>query len=278
MTSQAAPGHADQAAREYRFHRFSTALLIDDMTFGRRAPGPGDPVPAFDLPTLDGGRFRSDDLGGLPVLLVTGSRTCPITESAGPVLRRLHAEFGDRIRFVLVNTREAHPGDRFGQPQTFEEKWEHATELRRHHDIGFEVAVDDLDGLLHRALTPKPNSAYLLDPSGIIRYRAHWANDERGLRAALIDAAGGRQPVRGRSRGMAGPLLRAVGHLPGVVRFAGPRVERDVWLAAPPLALLGRLSRLLPWLPTDRRGIVAAVALASVAAIVAAAIVTVLLA
>jgi hypothetical protein len=269
MTSQVSPGNADPAARAYRFHRFSTALLIDDMTFGRQAPGPGDPVPAFDLPTLDGGRFRSDDLGGLPVLLITGSRTCPITESAGPVLRRLHAEFGNQIRFVLVNTREAHPGDRFGQPQTIEEKWDHATELRRHHDIGFEVAVDDLDGRLHRALTPKPNSAYLLDDRGIIRYRAHWANDERGLRAALTGVSQGRHPARGHSRGMARPLLRAVGHLPGVIRFAGPRMERDVWLAAPPLALLGRLSRLFTWLPADRRGAAAAALAASVAVMVA---------
>ncbi|HEU5391072.1 MAG TPA: hypothetical protein VFV73_34740 [Streptosporangiaceae bacterium] len=28
-------------------------------------------------------------------------------------------------------------------------------------------------GALHRALTLKPNSAYLLDPAGTIRYRAH---------------------------------------------------------------------------------------------------------
>jgi hypothetical protein len=53
---------------------------------------------------------------------------------------------------------------------------------------------------------------------------------------------------------MAGPLMRAVGHLPGIVRYAGRRVERDVWLAAPPLALLGRLSRLFRRFPADRRG------------------------
>ena len=89
MTNQASAGHAsastaESIARAYRFGRFSTALLIDDMTYGRQAPGPGDPIPPFDLSALDGGRFRSDDLGGLPVLLVTGSRTCPVTESAGP--------------------------------------------------------------------------------------------------------------------------------------------------------------------------------------------------
>lgn len=104
------------------------------------------------------------------------------------VLRRLHAEYGDKIRFVLVNTREAHPGDLFGQPQKWEEKWAHATELRRHHDIPFKVAVDDIDGALHRALTPKPNSAYLLGPSGTIRYRAHWANDPEDRRGAAATA------------------------------------------------------------------------------------------
>ena len=116
MPATATP--ADTAARAYRFQRFRTALLIDDLTFGPEAPGPGDQVPAFDLATLDGGRFSSSDLGGRPVLLAVGSRTCPVTESAGPVLRRLHAEYGDKVRFVLVNTREAHPGDLFGQPQT----------------------------------------------------------------------------------------------------------------------------------------------------------------
>jgi len=260
---------ADTAARAYRFQRFRTALLIDDLTFGSQAPGPGDQVPAFDLPTLDGGRFSSSDLGGRPVLLAIGSRTCPITESSGPVLRRLHAEYGDKIRFVLVNTREAHPGDLFGQPRTREEKWAHATELRRHHDIPFEVAVDDIDGTLHRALTPKPNSAYLLDPAGTIRYRAHWANDERGLRAALSASVQGRTPARERSRGTVRPLMRAVGHLPGVVRFAGRQVERDVWTAAPPLAVLARISWLFRWLPEDRRG-AAAAALATAAVALAA--------
>ncbi|MDG6110446.1 redoxin domain-containing protein [Dactylosporangium aurantiacum] len=238
----------------YRFNRFGTALLIDDMTFARNAPGPGDRMPAFDLVTVDGGRFRDTDLGPLPVLMVFGSRTCPVTESAGPVLRRLHAEFGDRVRFVLVNTREAHPGDVFGQPATFADKHRHAVQLREHHAFGFEVAVDDIDGRLHRAMSPKPNSAYLIDSTGIIRYRAHWANDEAALRTALTDVTAGRVPARGRSRAMAGPLMRAVGHLPGIVRYAGRRVERDVWLAAPPLALLGRLSRLFNRLPADRRG------------------------
>ncbi|MFC8849682.1 MULTISPECIES: TlpA family protein disulfide reductase [unclassified Micromonospora] len=256
----------------YRFDRFTVRLLVDDLTFGRDAPGGGDPVPAFDLPTLDGGRFRSDDLGTRPVLLVFGSRTCPVTESAGPVLRRLHHEYADRVRFVLVNTREAHPGDVFGQPRTAGQKRAHAEELRDRHGVPFEVAVDAVDGRLHRAMSPKPNSAYLIDPGGVVRHRTHWANDERDLRAALAAVVAGRTPPRPHSRRMVGPLLRAVGHLPGVTAFAGRTVERDVWRAAPPLALLGRLSRLFPWLPADRRGPAAVALLGALLAGLAAAV------
>ncbi|CAL9508680.1 hypothetical protein SUDANB121_03605 [Nocardiopsis dassonvillei] len=266
---------ATGAGDAYRFERFRTGLLVGDMYFASDAPGPGDRVPDFDLPTLDGPRFASADLGPRPVLLVFGSRTCPVTESAGPVLRGLHAEFGEAVRFVLVNTREAHPGQLLPQPRTFERKWEHARELRRHHDLPFEVAVDGINGAAHRAFSPKPNSAYLIGPEGTILYRAHWANDERGLRGALAAVVRGAAPERGHSRGMAGSLLRAVGHLPGIVEAAGSRVERDVWLAAPPLALLGRLSRLFGRLPADRRGAAATALLAAV--LLAAALVPLLL-
>lgn len=87
------------------------------------------------------------------------------------------------------------------------EKHRHAHQLRDHHDIPFEVAVDDIDGTLHRAFAPKPNSAYLVDPTGTITFRSHWANDEPALRRALEQAASGKT-VHGRSRAMAGPLLR----------------------------------------------------------------------
>ncbi|WP_079169615.1 redoxin domain-containing protein [Streptomyces sp. CC77] len=247
------PLPTDRAGADYRFKRFRTRLLIDDMTFPRNALGPGSPLPEFDLPTLDGGRFTSRALGGRPVLMVFGSRTCPVTESAAPVLKRLHARFGDSVRFVLVNTREAHPGQTIGQPATAAEKHRHAHHLRHHHAIPFEVAVDDIDGTVHRAFTPKPNSAYLADPGGTILFRAHWANDEAALRRALERTTSG-APVHDRSRAMVGPLLRAVGHLPGIVTAAGSRTGRDVWRAAPPLAVLGALSRLFARLPADRRG------------------------
>jgi len=248
----------DQGGEAYRFDTFRTGLLIDDMRFRRTDSGPGDRVPDFDLPTLDGGRFRSDALGTRPALLIFGSRTCPVTESAGPRLERLHRELGDDVRFVFVNTREAHPGEQIPQPKTFDEKWAHAQTVQDHHGFSFEVAVDDIDGQLHRHLSPKPNSAYLLLPDGTIAYRAHWANDDAALTDAIDAVLAGHPPPRGRSRAMLRPLLRAVGHLPGIVRDGGPKIERDVWHAAAPLAILARVSTYLRPLPIDKRGPVAA--------------------
>ncbi|BEL06175.1 hypothetical protein Q0Z83_043660 [Actinoplanes sichuanensis] len=37
---------------EYRFTRLRTTLLLDDLTFGRDAPTPGDRMPVFDLPAI----------------------------------------------------------------------------------------------------------------------------------------------------------------------------------------------------------------------------------
>ena len=257
MTAQDNRTATDIAGERYRFETLTTGMVVDDMWYGRNDLGPGDTVPAFDLPTTDGGRFTSSDLGTRPVLMIFGSRTCPITESAGPHLKALHEEYGSKTRFVMVNTREAHPGELITQPKTDEEKLEHAKALQSHHDLPFEVAVDDLDGTLHRAFSPKPNSAYLLDPEGRILYRAHWANDHRSLEPALKAAAEGREFTKGRSRAMFRPLMMAVGHLPAIVGDAGKKVERDVWRAAAPLALLARLSRPFQTLPTDRRGFAA---------------------
>lgn len=251
-------------------------MLIDDMSFSRSDPGPGDTLPDFDLSTAQGGSFSASTLGERPVLLIFGSRTCPVTESAMPRIRQLHDDLGDQVRFVLVNTREAHPGGAFDQPTTHAYKLERGAALRHHHQLDFDVAIDDIDGTLHRSLSPKPNSAYLVDTDGTIVFRSHWANDDAAIRQALERHLAGLS-TKGTSRAMLRPLMRAVGHLPGIIRDGGsPKIERDIWQAALPLALLGRISTWLTPLPTDSRGAVAAALVATTTATVAATAVAVI--
>jgi hypothetical protein len=272
VTEPAPDGGAEGA--EYRFERLTTGLVLRDMYYARGDPGPGDRVPDFDLQAIDGGRFRSDDLADAgATLLVFGSYTCPVTESSAAGLRSLHAQFGDRIRFVMVNVREAHPGEHVPQPHEASEKEEHARVLRDHHEFPFEVAVGEIDGTLHRALGPKPNSAYLLGADGSILFRAHWANDTRRLRGAVSAVAEGRALRKGKSDALVGPMMKVIGYVDPILETAGPRSRRDMWRAAAPMAIMARLTRLFPFLPPERRGPAVIAALSVVAVVIAAVLV-----
>lgn len=85
----------------------------------------------------------------------------------------------------MIYVREAHPGERVPHHTSFEEKVERARSLARDDEVPWTVAVDDLDGRVHRAWGPLPNSAYLIDSTGHVAFRALWAGHERLLRKKL---------------------------------------------------------------------------------------------
>lgn len=244
-------------ASTYRFARPTVGDVMRDMRIPAGDLGPGDKVPDFDLPTLDHARFSSGqfDGGGRPTLIVFGSLTCPITESAGAGLVELHERYGEEIRFVVVNTREAHPGEAIPQPSTFEEKRAHAAKLRAHHRFDFEVAVDDIDGTVHRAFGTRPSSAYLVDADGTILFRAHWSNVTGALEEALAATAAGRPVPTVTAAQTSRAIAKMIGHAGDALDDAGPGAMRDTWLVAPPFAAMIRFSRLFAFMPKDRRGL-----------------------
>ncbi len=258
-------------ADDYRYTRFTTGLLFKDLRFRDSGPRPGDPLPEFDLATTEGARIsKKEILAERPLMLVFGSYTCPMTASSIPSLKRLHAEFGDRVAMVMLNVREAHPGKHYPQPETIEKKTEHARVLREHYEMPWTVAVDDVDGTLHRAIDTKPNAAYVIDRDGTIAFRSIWARDERSLRGALVSVASGEAPPRRESKAMIGMVTRAAGSVHEVMRRAGPPAERQHLIANPPLetaALVAPLFRPIIRDP-DRRGIAAVVTLSALAAAV----------
>jgi len=225
--------------QRYRFEHLALPIVLRDLYFSTSDPGPGDRVPEFDLPTVDGGRFRSTDLAETgPALLIFGSSTCPVTDNAAPGLNDLHLHFGDRVRFVIVNVREAHPGKAFPQPRTLDAKMAHAERLRDLHGFEFEVAVDDVDGTLHRALSPKPNSAYVLGADGTILFRAQWANETKALAVALDAIVAGESPRPSQIGGVVKPTLRMLRNIAPVLDRAGSGAWADMWRVAPPLAAI----------------------------------------
>ncbi|CAN5444368.1 hypothetical protein BH23ACT9_BH23ACT9_34560 [soil metagenome] len=225
----------------YRYDHFAARHMRTDLRFDPASPAPGDALPILDLETTAGYRITVSSLDR-PHLFVFGSRTCPMTVSARDGLHKLHGQFGDAIRFVLVQVREAHPGELIPQPSSFAQKREHATRLKTELEIPFDVAVDDIDGSFHRSLDPKPNAAYLVGTDGVILFRSQWASDVDGLRAALDAVAHGRPLKRTQSRRMVGPMMAALGYVHDVVGRGGPRARRDLLRAAPPMAAAGRLA------------------------------------
>ena len=263
MSNENSLDRASNAGSGYRYKRFTTSLLMRDLRFGKNAAGPGDTFPSFELVTTSGDRLVNHDVfGDKPVLVIFGSMTCPMTASAAPSVQELHDEFGDRVQFIMLYVREAHPGENFTQSVTMEEKLKYAQALKTIYDIKWTVAVDNIDGDLHRALDPKPNSAYLVNSEGTIVFRSLWAADRDALHQALDAAAAGRAPERNQSEALIGPVTRAMGQVQEVMTRGGPQAVRDLWRAGFPMALAGRVATFFTPLSPDQRGIAAVLTLA----------------
>lgn len=247
MTSRSTSASASAAApageRDYRYNSFTTRLMLADLRFSARAPRPGEQFPAFDLATLDAQRLRSADLvGKQPFVVILGSLTCPMTASAAEGLRELHESLGELLPFITVYTREAHPGERIPQPQKLDEKIAHARDLAMRDAYRWQVAIDDLEGTLHRRLDAKPNAVYLVDAQGRLAFRAIWSSDTAALRDAIHAVNRGELPKRATSTSLLGPMMRALPWIDQIVSRAGRSANRDLWVAAAPMALTGKIA------------------------------------
>ncbi len=248
---------------EYRYKRFTTALLMRDLRFPKKAAGPGDSIPLFELLTTDGDRLANDDVfRDTPVLFVFGSMTCPMTASSAPSVQDLYAEFGNKVKFVMLYVREAHPGEHYAQAETIDDKLASARALKDLYGIEWTVAADTVAGDLHRALDPKPNAAFLMDSDGTILFRSLWAADYEALRQALDDAVVGRAMINTQSNKLLVPVMRAMGMVREVMQRGGPQAVADLWRAGFPMALAGHVATWFRPLGPDQRGIAAVLTLA----------------
>ena len=98
----------------------------------------------------------------------------------------LSRQYEGDAHFLFVYVREAHP-DRFPDHpahKTFDQKLQHARDMRDRHDTPRQILVDHLDGPVHRDWGGLPNMSWVLDRAGDITYKAGWTV-EADIRAAL---------------------------------------------------------------------------------------------
>lgn len=219
-------------AQSYNYDTFHHEMMKRDMHY-RGGPAPGSVAPEFDLPTVAGGTFKlSAHRGQRPVLIEFGSITCPMTAGARPGLLALFNEFKDRIAVVSVYVREAHPGQNYPNHRSAEQKMRQARTWVELDKVPWAVAVDTLEGETHGVYGPLPNSAYLIDRTGHVAFRAMWAGQEGLLRGRIEELlqreARGDGPVNlGQRENLVIPMIRGGTEIDHTLARAGEKAQED---------------------------------------------------
>jgi peroxiredoxin len=194
------------------------------------APGLGELAPDFELPDVDGARHRLADLRGRPVVIEFGSYTCPVFCAQIRAMEALAREH-PKVTFLVVYTREAHPGEQTPAHASQDSKLAAAARLTAEEPIDRTVLVDDVEGTVHRSYGAVWDAVFVVDADGTVVLRRAWnAPDE--VSATLDALASGRAPVPRESVEMA-PFASPGGFGHGLLR-GGEQALIDFYQSAPP--------------------------------------------
>ncbi|AXI45504.1 hypothetical protein C1J03_05300 [Sulfitobacter sp. SK012] len=264
-TGNIIPKASSKTNEEYRYKTVNLGLFLQDGGFSKSSAVPGDTIPPFELVTTNGDHLTNSDVfNDKPVLFIFGSLTCPMTTSSTPDLLKTYEEFGDQIDFIMMQVREAHPGELIPQPDTMEQKMENARSLKEFFNIPWTVAADNIDGDLHRALDPKPNSIFLADKNGVILFRSLWAGDDTAVHQAIEAVAAGKTLSKTQSTSGLAPIIEAFTTYDETLKRGGPQAVKDMWRSVFPAAMTAHISTYFTPLSPKKRGYAAVLTLAVV--------------
>ncbi len=256
---------SEASGNSYLFDHFSIKIMMRDLRFSRSAYRPEQTIPNIKVITDKGETTTLYEMAKTkPLLLVTGSITCPMTISSLPVLNGLQANMADKINIALVYVREAHPGEHYPQPCNIDEKRRHAQDFKENYLIDFPVIIDEIDGSLHKILDVKPNSAHIIDAAGNILFQSLWAGDTKSIQDAVEQLANHLAVKRKLSESMLLPFFRGAGFMHDTLNLAGKRSYKELLYGAPPVWILSRLASLFTFMPRQKRGGTSAALLISV--------------
>jgi hypothetical protein len=237
-----APGTGTKAEpaspEQYNYDHFHPKYFAEDAKLAVKPKGvvPGDVAPDFELHDTEGRTWRLSELRGKPVVLITGSATCPLTHGSVYGLEEVHREFGDRAHWFYLYVREAHPGERLPSHKSYEQKRQQAEFFRQADRVPWPVLVDDLEGTVAHAYTTLPNAQFLIDADGMVVFRGDVAHGPTLYRVLdrLLQQGG---------RGAIPDADDSVPHMLGPMTFGWDGIERggevsthDIWKGAPPMA------------------------------------------
>ena len=150
-------------------------------------------------------------------------------------MEELAGEMRERVQFLFVYTREAHPGEVFPPHTSHEQKVLHARAFAERGQAAHRtMLIDGLDGRVHRLYGGVSNMSWIVDHTGRVAYKASWT-DAKEIRATLAEVleirnvkrSGGR--VQAFYREFSGVRLEKPEPPAGTSRYlGGVKAEEDV--------------------------------------------------
>lgn len=138
----------------------------------------GAVAPDFALQDIEGKKtVKLSSLKGKPVVLIFGSCTCPPFVASTQATDKLYSTYKDRVNFLLIYIREAHPTDGWAMPgnqfvvqspKTIEERRGIAREFAGRLNVSIPILVDTHDDKVETTYACWPNRMYILDAQGKI--------------------------------------------------------------------------------------------------------------
>jgi hypothetical protein len=218
---------ADSTGFTYNYEHFGLENRTMDHLGG---VGVGETAPDFTATRLDGTKVKLSDFRGKPVVLETGSVSCPMYVSRVEPMNALAFRYPD-VQFLVLYVREAHPGQHIGAHRDDAQKAAAARRVVDEEREGRTVIVDDLAGTAHQLYGAMPNTVHVVAPDGIVAFRAMW-NDPPAVEAALRRMLVGQDARAVKTRFRPAGMVTVV----RVLRRAGWRALLDFVVAFPRLA------------------------------------------
>lgn len=99
-----------------------------------------------------------------------------MTNGSVEPLKRLHEDWADRVRFLDLLTRQAHPGPGVEAYTEITQKEIDAERYRDDESIPWPILVDDLAGRVHTVYGGMADPTYIIDADGRVAFYLHWTN------------------------------------------------------------------------------------------------------
>jgi len=157
---------------EYNYQHFNPKDYNFTIFEGPKA---GEKYIDFQALTVDGREVSLSDYLDKPIVLDTGSITCPMYANTTTDMNELQNQYPN-VHFLLLYIREAHPGGKTKATKNMEDKTEHAKLTHSYYNETREILIDSIDGTAHKLYGSMPNMTYVIGQNGIVKFRANWTN------------------------------------------------------------------------------------------------------